>query len=749
MPVLDAVIDPSGAVSGARVVSRSLDQIGNAAQQMEGTLKGAVGMLKGLMLSVVAGLGIKEMSSGFLQSAVSIQNYQTSLSAVVESAEEAKKTFADINQWAALNPVNTDDAINAFVMMKTAAIDNTKEAVMAAADLAVVTRASITDVSSAIISQNAIQLRRLGIQIDRTGKEAIIRSGKVRLAVENDVDAIRAGIVKVIQQNYGGMMQKAGDNWSAVIDTMSGMWDVFKQKVMGDAGTGGPFDVLLGAIQKVRNKWDEWMRSPDYGKAVAGIQSIVTPVLKGLVGVLEGVGFAAGFLAEHIGTLTAAFVVFAGVKGVGMATAALAYFQKQWLLGTNLVAGATSMVAKMGSAFTAFKAAPGYINGIGAALTALGLTPGGMVLTAIAGLVVVAQTLDDTFEKARKGLVNFNTELKSVDTDKLKKVVDSAGGIMGGWRESVELASRDTKRMASDDRRMIDSGHVEENVDYLMKQLEDFNMEKFKKEVVDGVARMRDQIKYLDADGVKFLGTLEEWKKKLPELSEEWKAIVDLQKEILEAGKKQGGSAFDRIRDAMGYLNVDGERFLPILDKWKAKLTPLSDEWKKIHDLQKEILEMSEALGPKDERTMETLKKGVEKNAPTVMGLSEKPEWAMSVISESETEKIVQLTDGITYLFDTIDKATGESKGGATDLLGLNSVNLDPMEQKLIDSIQRIVPAGNETGEAVGKAIHDNMLKWVEQAVQVAQTKINSLQFGAAGKNGDPAKSIAVAGRGL
>ena len=128
--------------------------------------------------------------------------------------------------------------------------------------------------------------------------------------------------------------------------------------------------------------------------------------------------------------LIAAFVVFAGVKGVGMATAALAYFQKQWLLGTNLVAGATSMVAKMGNAFTAFKAAPGYINGIGAALTALGLTPGGMVLTAIAGLVVVAQTLDDTFEKARKGLVNFNTELKSVDTDKLKKVVDSAGGII-------------------------------------------------------------------------------------------------------------------------------------------------------------------------------------------------------------------------------------------------------------------------------------------------------------------------------
>lgn len=749
MPVLEAVIDPSGAVSGARVVSRSLDQIGNAAQQMEGTLKGAVGMLKGLMLSVAAGLGIKEISSGFLQSAVAIQNYQTSLSAVVESAEEAKKTFADINEWAALNPVNTDDAINAFVMLKTAAVDNTKEAVMAAADLAVVTRASITDVSSAIISQNAIQLRRLGIQIDRTGKDAIIRSGKVRLAVENDVDAIRAGIVKVIQQNYGGMMQQAGNNWSAVLDTMSGMWDVFKQKVMGDAGTGGPFDVLLGAIQKVRDKWDAWMRSPDYGKTVAGIQSIVTPVLQGLVKTLEMVGSSLTWMVSQLGTFTAGFAVFAGVKGVGLAVKMFSAFKAELLLGMAMIPNATSLVARLGKAFTMFGVVPGTINKIGAALTALGLTPGGMVLTAIAALVLVAQTLDDTFDKARKGLVDFNAELKSVDTTKLKEVVDNSRGIMGGWRESVELASRDTKRMANDDRRMIDSGHVEENVDYLMKQLEGFNMEKFKKEVVDGVARMRDQIKYLDADGVKFLGTLEEWKKKLPELSEEWKAIVDLQKEILEAGKKQEGSAFDRIRDAMGYLNVDGERFLPILDKWKSKLVPLSEEWKKIHDLQKEILEMSEALGPKDERTMETLKKGVEQNTPKILGLTEAPEWSMSVISENENEKVIQLTNGITYLFDTINKATGGSKGGATDLLGLNSVNLDPMEQKLIESIQRIVPAGNETGEAVGKAIHDNMLKWVEQAVQVAQTKINSLQFGAAGKNGDPAKSIAVAGRGL
>ena len=54
-----------------------------------------------------------------------------------------------------------------------------------------------------------------------------------------------------------------------------------------------------------------------------------------------------------------------------------------------------------------------------------------------------------------------------------------------------------------------------------------------------------------------------------------------------------GPSAAERlissIRDKMQYLYADGKSFLPVLDQWAAKLKPLSEDWKKIVDLQRDI----------------------------------------------------------------------------------------------------------------------------------------------------------------
>ncbi|MEG1603783.1 MAG: tape measure protein, partial [Cloacibacillus sp.] len=66
-----------------------------------------------------------------------------------------------------------------------------------------------------------------------------------------------------------------------------------------------------------------------------------------------------------------------------------------------------------------------------------------------------------------------------------------------------------------------------------------------------------------------------------------------------ESGKtKKGKSAAEllvqNISDQIKYLNADGESFLPILDKWLAKSKPLSEDWKKIRDLQLQIMENAE-----------------------------------------------------------------------------------------------------------------------------------------------------------
>lgn len=63
-------------------------------------------------------------------------------------------------------------------------------------------------------------------------------------------------------------------------------------------------------------------------------------------------------------------------------------------------------------------------------------------------------------------------------------------------------------------------------------------------------------------------------------------------------GKSAAELLVQNISDQIKYLNADGESFLPILDKWLAKSKPLSEDWKKIRDLQLQIMEDAERRNP-------------------------------------------------------------------------------------------------------------------------------------------------------
>jgi len=272
MPALDIVVNPAGALSGARTVQRSLADIGRSAVGMERTMGGAVSRLRNMMLGLFAGMQIKNLLKGFLDTAVAVQNYRRSLEAVIGDTERANKVFQEINEWAAINPVNTDDAISAFVRLKSAAVDNTQEALKSVADLATVMQVNMTDVASAVVSLNTIQLRRLGILLDQTGSKAVLQSGKIRIETEKTAASIREGLVKLIEQNFAGAMARTVTDWRGAMETMSGMYNFFQQGVMGSVGSGGPFDALLTMINKARSGWEKWMKSDSYKTLIRNAQ---------------------------------------------------------------------------------------------------------------------------------------------------------------------------------------------------------------------------------------------------------------------------------------------------------------------------------------------------------------------------------------------------------------------------------------------------------------------------------------------
>ena len=501
MPVLDVVVNPSGALSGARTVQRSLDDIGRSAVGMERTMGGAVGRLKGMLVRLVAAVGLKNLAKGFLDAAVTVQNYQTSLQGVIKNAEETKRVFDDINKWAALNPVDTDDAIRGFVLLKSAAVKNTKEAVEAAADLATVMQVQISDVASAVVSLNTIQLRRLGILLDQTGSKAIIQSGNVRKEVEKDTDSIRAGLISLIQENFGGMMQYAGNTWSAVMKTMGGQWNFLQQAIMGSVGSGGPFDRLNQAVIGIRDRWNDWMQSEDFKTFVERVQGAVMRAIDSLLSLGDKIGKVFGVALENVDK------IISGLK-----------------------------------ALAAYKIS-------GALLALLGL-PGGAVAAGVGTLVY----LSDQFET-----VQTETERLEEQVKRLEERSNSLG-----------IALRDALSMGNE---AIASG-IRRELTLVSEELEGLRAAA-KLAAYDAAAVLRQSGSVIAGKGV--LPT----PAKTPE------------PDSVSRGGSSGPSAAERlvssIRDQMKYLYAEGKSFLPVLDEWARKLKPLSEDWKKIVDLQRDI----------------------------------------------------------------------------------------------------------------------------------------------------------------
>lgn len=490
MLVLDVVVNPSGALSGARTVKRSLADIGRSAVGMERTMGGAVGRLKVMLAGLVAAVGLKNLAKGFLDAAVTVQNYQTSLQGVIKNAEETKRVFDDINKWAALNPVDTDDAIRGFVLLKSAAVKNTKEAVEAAADLATVMQVQISDVASAIVSLNTMQLRRLGILIDQTGSKAIIQSGNVRKEVEKDTDKIRAGLVELIQQNFGGMMQYAGDNWSSVLKTMGGQWNFLKQNIMGSVGSGGPFDRLNKAVVGIRDRWNDWMQSEDFKTFVERVQEAINGAIDSILR-----------LGKHVGKLFA--LVLENIDKVISALQALAAYK---ISGALLALAGVSGPIATGLASTA------------------------------AALIYIQDTADNL--NAARGIKEMREEV-----EKLQTAIDRAK--TGGTAVQLQAAEA-------------------------MKS----QLDALKSEISLALSDIRDEGK---------LGWLRPNVKVNPVPPDPVESFSD------SSGPSAAERLVSSIRDKIKYLYADGKSFLPVLDQWAAKLKPLSEDWKKIVDLIRDI----------------------------------------------------------------------------------------------------------------------------------------------------------------
>ena len=502
------------------------------------------------MMSVFATVGVSRLAKGFLDAAVSVENYKVSLNAVIKDAQKTEAVFQDLFKWAAINPIDTDDAIKSFVRLKTAGVENTRAAVAAAADAATVMQKPVEYVANAMVSTNNKMLRQIGVQLDRTGKTAIIRSGKVRIEVEKDIDKIRQGIIEVLQKNFGGAMEAFKNTWKGSLDTMKGLWWTFMAEVMGTNNSGGPYETLVKGINRVRDAWVEWKETTDYTEFIANTQAVFSAMIEGMIKGIEMLVKGFKWLLEHIELVKVAIIIFAGARVIGLAIKMLS------ALKVALVASAASTTT-LYMGFVEFKEVVPILTRVKIALNALGLTPGGLVFAAIGGLVLLAESLERPFEVAYEAVRTYNRELRSIPVDKIREIVDlshSMGGFgMGGnYKASIAQAVQgETSRTLAEIK--TQAGKMKAMWNY-MKQKGYGDRIYVEPETTDQpsmgggeskykklIQQMKDEAKYLGANVQAFLPILDQWASKMKPLSEDWKLIKDYAMEIRTGMAKEAG----------------------------------------------------------------------------------------------------------------------------------------------------------------------------------------------------------------
>ena len=507
------------------------------------------------LMTVFATVGVGKLAKGFLDAAVSVENYKVSLNAIIKDAKKTDAVFKDLFDWAAVNPIDTEDVIKSFVRLKTAGIENTRAAVAAAADAAVVMQKPVEYVANAMVSTNNKMLRQIGIQLDRTGKMAIIRSGEVRIEVTKDLDSIRQGIIEVLQKNFAGAMESYQHTWRGGLNTMKGLWWSFMTEVMGTASSGGPYTALVEGINRVKDVWIAWRNTADYGEFVTKTQAIFSSFVNGMIGSIEVVVAGFKLLIDHLALTKIAIMALISKKVMGALIASFTFFRAEIALGSVATTFFMRFIYRLRLAFMELRTATTITGGLKGAILALGLSPGGLTFLAITGLILLAESLSGMFGDAATGIRTFNKELRNMPTEKLEAVVaasHSMGGFgMGGAKESIELADRAMKnkmiregawrnKMKDDYEGVHPSAPVVPEVDSVADTGKASGASKYQKLL----QRMKDEAKYLGANVKEFLPILDAWGSKLKPLSEDWKLIKDYSMEI------RTGMAKDVAQDA-------------------------------------------------------------------------------------------------------------------------------------------------------------------------------------------------------
>ena len=563
-------------------------------------LKSKVLNLKTAFLGLTSALGLGKLAKDLISTGAEFETYRKRLLAVTKDQKTANEVFERMSKWAAENPVDTDDAIAAFVRLKSAAVANTEEATQAVGNLAALMGTSMQDAANALVTTNARTLRYYGIQLSTAGSQAKIQIGNTVTTVKNGLQEIRQGIVQTIQKEYGNVMDTMKDTWEGNIKTMSGMWTEFKRQIAGDAGTGGPFDMVKTAVINIRKHWEAWMNDPSYKQFIKGVQDDISDILLSIVdlgiGTIKTLSQIASFVSQYPGPAGYGLLgwVLFGPKGAAylaffaLLKQSLGDFLTRELIRQDMVQKQQAELQPLQAAWDAAeKKAINFKKEHAKGFFSESFSKEDQE---------IYNALEKAADEARAAVEALQqkqmNEAPEDYAQRLSKVVQEQRAASEAWKHLGDNAVQGLSRIRTE---MAAARGKQSNVANLPSGVsaggtpagsssgssKASTAQDRLKAVQKIIQRMRDEVKYAGASVSDFLPVLDQMLGRYPRLSEEWKAVKDLQLEGMEEIKTKAQESAQRIRETedwryqVGLASAD-EYFEQLKARYQASMDALN-----------------------------------------------------------------------------------------------------------------------------------------------------------------------------
>ena len=209
------------------------DKLSKNLNRATGKMRGSIQSLKNsfrelaTVQNAVAVGAIIYVAKSFLQVAANAETFGVQLEMVSKSAEKAGKNLQIIRDLARTSPLETEDVVKSYVRLRAIGLDPTIKQMKTLGGVAVLFNKDLADVLDSFVGLNKRTLRRIGIDIDRTGSKAIIQSGKIRKTVNKDTASIRKALLETWHERFPNALEKAAHTTKAQIAIMkSALWEL-------------------------------------------------------------------------------------------------------------------------------------------------------------------------------------------------------------------------------------------------------------------------------------------------------------------------------------------------------------------------------------------------------------------------------------------------------------------------------------------------------------------------------------------